>query len=234
MPTSNTRTESEQHRRRRHQTTTTRSRLDHSSRCLLSLASPDRSLVHRSSNTIKVGFRVRAIYEFTDHGDAKTEDQGPRRRCSRRADLRTSYVVVSCVISLVADCRVACVIGGAEKMYGQHILKNPMIVQSIVDKAGLRPSDVVLEIGPGTGNLTVKVLARYLSFAGVVVAAADSARIALDAAAGTRQEGDRGRGRSSHGCRTQEACRWLVRRARARLRSSTKQLLTPGSGCGCG
>ena len=47
-------------------------------------------------------------------------------------------------------------------MYGQHILKNPMIVQSIVDKAGLRPSDVVLEIGPGTGNLTVKVLARCI------------------------------------------------------------------------
>lgn len=63
-------------------------------------------------------------------------------------------------LSLVADCWVACVIWRAEKMYGQHILKNPMIVQSIVDKAGLRPSDVVLEIGPGTGNLTVKVLAR--------------------------------------------------------------------------
>jgi hypothetical protein len=46
---------------------------------------------------------------------------------------------------------------GLEKMYGQHILKNPMIVQSIVDKANLRPSDVVLEIGPGTGNLTMKV-----------------------------------------------------------------------------
>jgi len=165
MPTSNTRTEIERASSTDDEATKQQQHdlaLDHSSRCLLSLASPDRSLVHRSSNTIKVGFRVRAIYEFTDHGDAKTEDQGPRRRCSRRADLRTSYVVVSCVISLVADCRVACVIGGAEKMYGQHILKNPMIVQSIVDKAGLRPSDVVLEIGPGTGNLTVKVLARCI------------------------------------------------------------------------
>eukprot|EP01111_Echinosteliopsis_oligospora_P004828 TRINITY_DN17917_c0_g1_i1.p1 TRINITY_DN17917_c0_g1~~TRINITY_DN17917_c0_g1_i1.p1 ORF type:complete len:307 (-),score=65.53 TRINITY_DN17917_c0_g1_i1:23-943(-) len=44
------------------------------------------------------------------------------------------------------------------KAYGQHILKNPLIIQGIVDKAEIRPSDVVLEIGPGTGNLTVKLL----------------------------------------------------------------------------
>jgi len=41
---------------------------------------------------------------------------------------------------------------------GQHILKNPLVVKSIVEKAGLRGSDTVLEIGPGTGNLTVKLL----------------------------------------------------------------------------
>lgn len=34
------------------------------------------------------------------------------------------------------------------------------MVQSIVDKAGLKPTDVVLEIGPGTGNLTMKLLER--------------------------------------------------------------------------
>ncbi|XP_060047279.1 probable dimethyladenosine transferase isoform X3 [Erinaceus europaeus] len=33
---------------------------------------------------------------------------------------------------------------------GQHILKNPLIVNSIIDKAALRPTDVVLEVGPGT------------------------------------------------------------------------------------
>lgn len=43
---------------------------------------------------------------------------------------------------------------------GQHILKNPLIVQSIVDKAGLKATDVVLEIGPGTGNLTVQLLQK--------------------------------------------------------------------------
>jgi len=44
--------------------------------------------------------------------------------------------------------------------YGQHILKNPLIVSSIVEKASIKPSDTVLEIGPGTGNLTVKLLEK--------------------------------------------------------------------------
>ena len=35
------------------------------------------------------------------------------------------------------------------KSKGQHILKNPLVVQSIVDKAGIKSTDVVLEIGPG-------------------------------------------------------------------------------------
>ena len=43
------------------------------------------------------------------------------------------------------------------KDFGQHILKNPLIVNNMVEKAALRPSDVVLEIGPGTGNMTVSV-----------------------------------------------------------------------------
>jgi precorrin-6B methylase 2 len=44
------------------------------------------------------------------------------------------------------------------KSKGQHILKNPQVVKAIVDKAGIQPTDVVLEIGPGTGNLTMKLL----------------------------------------------------------------------------
>lgn len=31
---------------------------------------------------------------------------------------------------------------------------------SIVDKANLRPTDRVLEVGPGTGNLTVRILEK--------------------------------------------------------------------------
>ena len=32
---------------------------------------------------------------------------------------------------------------------GQHFLKNPAVVTAIVEKAAIRPTDVVLEIGPG-------------------------------------------------------------------------------------
>lgn len=46
------------------------------------------------------------------------------------------------------------------KQLGQHILKNPLVAQGIVDKANLLPTDTVFEIGPGTGNLTVKILER--------------------------------------------------------------------------
>jgi len=41
---------------------------------------------------------------------------------------------------------------------GQHFLKNPAIITAIVAKAALKPTDVVLEIGPGTGNMTLPIL----------------------------------------------------------------------------
>eukprot|EP01065_Artemidia_motanka_P037819 TRINITY_DN46729_c0_g1_i1.p1 TRINITY_DN46729_c0_g1~~TRINITY_DN46729_c0_g1_i1.p1 ORF type:complete len:326 (+),score=105.47 TRINITY_DN46729_c0_g1_i1:65-1042(+) len=44
------------------------------------------------------------------------------------------------------------------KEFGQHILRNPLVINAIVDKAGLTSTDTVLEIGPGTGNLTEKLL----------------------------------------------------------------------------
>lgn len=44
------------------------------------------------------------------------------------------------------------------KSRGQHILTNPRVLKSIVDKAGVRETDTVLEIGPGTGNLTLELL----------------------------------------------------------------------------
>lgn len=43
---------------------------------------------------------------------------------------------------------------------GQHVLKNPGVAQAIVDKADLKQSDVVLEVGPGSGNLTVRILEK--------------------------------------------------------------------------
>ncbi|CAI2183126.1 18714_t:CDS:2 [Funneliformis geosporum] len=44
------------------------------------------------------------------------------------------------------------------KDLGQHILKNPLVAQGIIEKAGLKSTDTVLEVGPGTGNLTVRIL----------------------------------------------------------------------------
>ncbi|KAE9414102.1 hypothetical protein Angca_002843, partial [Angiostrongylus cantonensis] len=41
---------------------------------------------------------------------------------------------------------------------GQHILKNPGIINSIIEKSALKSTDTVLEVGSGTGNLTVKLL----------------------------------------------------------------------------
>ncbi|KAK5263285.1 Dimethyladenosine transferase, partial [Exophiala xenobiotica] len=43
---------------------------------------------------------------------------------------------------------------------GQHVLKNPGVATAIVDKADLKQSDIVLEVGPGSGNLTVKILEK--------------------------------------------------------------------------
>ncbi|XP_019196027.1 PREDICTED: ribosomal RNA small subunit methyltransferase-like [Ipomoea nil] len=44
------------------------------------------------------------------------------------------------------------------KSKGQHILKNPMLVDTIVEKSGIKPTDVILEIGPSTGNLNKNLL----------------------------------------------------------------------------
>lgn len=46
------------------------------------------------------------------------------------------------------------------KDFGQHILKNPLIITTMIEKSAVRPTDVVLEIGPGTGNMTVKILEK--------------------------------------------------------------------------
>ncbi|CAN8031339.1 hypothetical protein HPB47_010547 [Ixodes persulcatus] len=43
---------------------------------------------------------------------------------------------------------------------GQHILKNPLVINSMIEKSAIRPTDVVLEVGPGTGNMTVKLLEK--------------------------------------------------------------------------
>lgn len=46
------------------------------------------------------------------------------------------------------------------KFLGQHFLQNPSVLRSIVVAAKLEPGDTVLEIGPGTGTLTVELLSH--------------------------------------------------------------------------
>ncbi|KAJ1638974.1 S-adenosyl-L-methionine-dependent methyltransferase [Pavlovales sp. CCMP2436] len=48
--------------------------------------------------------------------------------------------------------------GGTGYDFGQHLLKNPLVTVAMVEKAALRSTDTVLEVGPGTGNLTLKLL----------------------------------------------------------------------------
>eukprot|EP01084_Bolivina_argentea_P190225 326954_1 len=43
---------------------------------------------------------------------------------------------------------------------GQHILKNPGIIRDMVEKSGINETDIVLEVGSGTGNLTVQLLQK--------------------------------------------------------------------------
>jgi len=40
------------------------------------------------------------------------------------------------------------------KQHGQHILINPDVLNKIIEKSAIKPTDTILEIGPGTGNLT--------------------------------------------------------------------------------
>ncbi len=53
-----------------------------------------------------------------------------------------------------------------KKSLGQNWLKDPATLEAIADTAGISDSDTVLEIGPGLGTLTSRLLAR----AGKVVA----------------------------------------------------------------
>jgi hypothetical protein len=38
------------------------------------------------------------------------------------------------------------------------LLKNPLVTAAMMEKAAVKPTDIVLEVGPGTGNLTLKLL----------------------------------------------------------------------------
>ena len=47
------------------------------------------------------------------------------------------------------------------KPRGQHLLTNPRVLDAIARRASISPGDAVLEVGPGTGNLTARLLASH-------------------------------------------------------------------------
>ena len=48
----------------------------------------------------------------------------------------------------------------ARKRFGQHFLHDPLVLQRIAAAVAPRPTDLLVEIGPGTGALTAELLAR--------------------------------------------------------------------------
>lgn len=52
---------------------------------------------------------------------------------------------------------------------GQHYLVDRLVIRRVVDAAGIRPSERVLEIGTGRGALTVELLGRGASYTGYEV-----------------------------------------------------------------
>lgn len=46
------------------------------------------------------------------------------------------------------------------KKLGQHILTNTSIITAIITRSKIKPTDVILEIGPGTGNLSIPILQK--------------------------------------------------------------------------
>ena len=95
----------------------------------------------RATSTAAVSMPIRGGGGGARDGGLRVAGGGVRKRASGAGEDRSAYQGIQFL-----------------KSFGQHILKNPAIVNAIVDKAGVKSTDVVLEIGPGTGNLTTKLL----------------------------------------------------------------------------
>ena len=48
----------------------------------------------------------------------------------------------------------------AKKSLGQNFLIDKNVINKIVDTGNIKNTDVVLEVGPGTGNLTKSILKK--------------------------------------------------------------------------
>ena len=50
-----------------------------------------------------------------------------------------------------------------KKSLGQKFLSDSKILNQIVDEAEVRSDDIIIEIGPGTGNLTKEIIKKKYS-----------------------------------------------------------------------
>ncbi|KAL9284746.1 Ribosomal RNA small subunit methyltransferase [Arabidopsis thaliana] len=85
------------------------------------------------------------VFRRDSHSQARTKPDHDRRRRGYERDVRIEE-------KKEHDGLFLC------KSKGQHLLTNTRILDSIVRSSDIRPTDTVLEIGPGTGNLTMKLL----------------------------------------------------------------------------
>lgn len=102
----------------------------------------------QSSNSYSSAVKIRA----RSHSKRWDYEEQQMQRIERENELwrlRVSKGESALPPAMPIECR---------KGKGQHLLKNTHIVEAIVDKAGIRSTDTVLEIGPGTGNLTLRLL----------------------------------------------------------------------------
>ena len=87
----------------------------------------------------------------------------PKEKKSYRSSRHVASVAESHATGHQAETNMARNVGtliAPNTSIGQHFLKNPAVVTSIVEKAGVKSTDTVLEIGPGTGNMTVPLLQK--------------------------------------------------------------------------
>ncbi|GET90605.1 ribosomal RNA adenine dimethylase family protein, putative [Leishmania tarentolae] len=99
--------------------------------------------IHAASRKIKFGTKTVTLGKSTPQGHrSSTADRGVKEK-KASSGVKTGGSQSGIVFN---------------KGFGQHILKNPLVIAAIVEKAAIKPTDIVIEIGPGTGNLTEKLL----------------------------------------------------------------------------
>ncbi|KAG5472239.1 hypothetical protein LSCM1_03637 [Leishmania martiniquensis] len=99
--------------------------------------------VYAASRKVKFGTQVVTLGKSTPQGHRRGTAVAGRKEKRADAGVKTGGTQSGIVFN---------------KGFGQHILKNPLAIAAIVEKAAIKPTDVVVEIGPGTGNLTEKLL----------------------------------------------------------------------------